>query len=180
MKIYPSFLLNIFGVFLAFGLLVRLYVLPRLRGLPRDQALKVLLMPHIFRFVGLSFLFPGVVSPMLTTKLTYPAAWGDFGAAVLAIVAVIGISGRWPFAVSLVWLFNLWGSIDLIYAYYNGIVLHLEPGLLGATYYIPTIIVPPLLVTHALIFWLLLRPRQMGHAYADHLLNGNEGTGNRE
>ena len=29
------------------------------------------------------------------------------------------------------------------YAYYNGIVLEIEPGLSGAAFYIPTMIVPP-------------------------------------
>jgi hypothetical protein len=51
----------------------------------------------------------------------------------------------------------VWGTIDLLYAYYNGIMLELEPGLFGAAFYIPTMIVPPLLVTHALIFLILLR-----------------------
>jgi hypothetical protein len=50
-----------------------------------------------------------------------------------------------------------WGTIDLLYAYYNGIVLEIDPRLFGAAFYIPTMIVPPLLVIHALIFLILLR-----------------------
>ena len=38
------------------------------------------------------------------------------------------------------WIFNLWGTIDFLYAYYNGIVLEIEPGLPGAAFYIPTMI----------------------------------------
>jgi hypothetical protein len=67
------------------------------------------------------------------------------------------LTWRWSFAIPLVWIFNLWGPIDLLYAYYNGIMLEIEPGLFGAAFYIPTMIVPPLLVIHALIFPILLR-----------------------
>ena len=56
------------------------------------------------------------------------------------------------------WVFNLWGTADLLYAIYDGeIGVRIGPGSLGAAFYIPTVIVPPLLVTHGLIFWLLLR-----------------------
>ena len=37
------------------------------------------------------------------------------------------------------WIFNLWGTIDFLYAYYNGIVLEIEPGLPGASYRLPSV-----------------------------------------
>ena len=73
-----AFPLNIVGIFLAFGLLMRLYIWPGLRTLPQDRTLKILMLPHTFRFVGLSFLFYGVVSPEFPSKAAVPAAWGDF------------------------------------------------------------------------------------------------------
>jgi hypothetical protein len=151
------FLLSVAGTFVAFGVLTRLYIWPALRKLPRFEALKILALPHAFRFIGLSFLFPGVVSPELTSVISTPAAWGDFVAAILALLSIAALTWRWSFAIPLVWIFNVWGTIDLLYAYYNGIMLELEPGLFGAAFYIPTMIVPPLLVTHALIFLILLR-----------------------
>ncbi len=107
--------------------------------------------------MGLSFLFAGVVSPELTSEFSTPAAWGDFGAAVLALLSIAALTWRWSLAIPLVALFNVWGSIDLLYAYYQGVALQIEPGLFGAAFYIPTMIVPALLVTHALSFRLLLR-----------------------
>jgi hypothetical protein len=151
------FILSVAGTFVAFGVLTRLYIWPALRKLPRFEALKILALPHAFRFIGLSFLFPGVVSPELTSVISIPAAWGDFIAAILALLSIAALTWRWSFAIPLVWIFNVWGTIDLLYAYYNGIMLELEPGLFGAAFYIPTMIVPPLLVTHALIFLILLR-----------------------
>jgi hypothetical protein len=155
------FPINIVGIFLAFGVLTRLYIWPHLRALPEDRILKILILPHMFRFVGLSFLLHGVVSPELPSKLAIPAAWGDFVAAILAFIALAAVSRRWSAAIVLVWVLNVWGSIDLLYAYYNGIVLRLDAGLLGAAYYIPTLVVPPLLVTHALMFRVLTRSASM-------------------
>jgi hypothetical protein len=151
------FILSVAGTFVAFGVLTRLYIWPALRKLPRYEALKILALPHAFRFIGLSFLFPGVVSSELTSVISIPAAWGDFVAAILALLSIAALTWRWSFAIPIVWIFNVWGTIDLLYAYCNGIMLELEPGLFGAAFYIPTMIVPPLLVTHALIFLILLR-----------------------
>ncbi|HET9986659.1 MAG TPA: hypothetical protein VFQ38_23985 [Longimicrobiales bacterium] len=54
-------------------------------------------------------------------------------------------------------MFNLRGSADLLYAFYQGNRTGLEPGQLGAAYAIPTVLVPLLLITHGLVFRLLLR-----------------------
>jgi hypothetical protein len=91
-----AFLLNIVGIFLAFGLVMRLYIWPGLRPLPQDRTLKILMLPHTFRFVGLSFLFYGVVSPELPSKAAVPAAWGDFAAAILALIAMPRSPGAGP------------------------------------------------------------------------------------
>ena len=119
------------------------------------------MVPHTFRFIGLSFLVPGVVSPSLQSALAAPAAYGDLVAAILAVAATIALSRRWSFAISLVWLFNVWGATDLLFAFYQGLFgVQLNPDALGAAFFIPTAVVPPLLITHGLIFWLLVRPRQ--------------------
>ena len=51
--------------FVAFAKVAQLYIWPRLQGMRREEALNALVAPHMFRFVGLSFLVPGVVSPPL-------------------------------------------------------------------------------------------------------------------
>jgi hypothetical protein len=159
-KFDPVFALNLVGVLLAFGVVTALYVWPWLRAFPRDEALKILLLPHTFRFVGLSFLVPGVVAPNLSSTFATAAAWGDVGAAILALLSIAALAQRWSFAMPLVWLFNVWGSADLLFAYYQGAMLPVDLGALGAAYYIPTLLVPALLVSHALIFWLLLSPER--------------------
>jgi len=56
-----------------------------------------------------------------------------------------------------VWVFNVWSTADLLHAYYRGISLGLDPGQLGAVYFIATVVVPFLLITHGVVFWLLLQ-----------------------
>ncbi len=112
------------------------------------------------RTIGLSFLVPGVVSPSLPATFAAPAAYGDLVAAILAITATLALSTRAPWAIILVWVFNVWGASDLLCAIYQGNVsARIDPGALGAAFFIPTVVVPPLLVTHGLIFWLLLRSK---------------------
>jgi hypothetical protein len=160
-NIQALFGLSVLMSFVAFGLVTHLYIRPRLRILERDDALIALVVPHTFQFIGLSFLVPGVVSPSLPFSFAAPAAYGDFVAAILAVAATVALSRRASFAISLVWLFNVWGASDLLFAFYQALFgVQLDPRALGAAFFIPTAVVPPLLITHGLIFWLLLRAKQ--------------------
>lgn len=158
--------LALFGIsvvlsFVAWGFVSARYLWPRLRVLGRADALQPLLMLHTFRFAGLAFLIPGVVSPDLPAAFARPAAYGDLLAAVLALVALLAL--RTPAATALVWLFNVWGTLDLLYAFYQGLIgVRVEPGQLGAAYFVPTVVVPLLFITHGLIFRVLMRQRSLG------------------
>jgi hypothetical protein len=57
------------------------------------------------------------------------------------------------------WAFNVVGSVDLLYAFYQGnrTSIAFAPGLQGAAYFIAIVLVPLLLITHGLVFRLLLR-----------------------
>jgi hypothetical protein len=59
--------------------------------------------------------------------------------------------------VAVVWIFNLWGSADLLNSFYQGPHAGLLAGQLGAAYFIPTLVVPLLLITHGLAFRILLQ-----------------------
>lgn len=130
---------------------------PLFRAGKSEQALIWLVAPHTFlRFIGISFLVPGVVSGSLPKAWAAPAAYGDFVAGVLAIIATVAMVETTGWAIVAVWVFNVWGAADLLFAFYKGARVRLEPGSLGAAFYIVTAIVPPLLVSHALIFALLI------------------------
>jgi hypothetical protein len=135
-----------------------LYVWPWLRTARPNQALAMLVAPHLFlRFIGLSLLVPGVVAAALPPAFAVPAAYGDLVAGVMAIIAIVGLARQAVWARAVVWLFNTWGAADLIYAVGEGVRTLPNPGALGAAFFLPTAIVPPLLVTHAVIFVILIR-----------------------
>ena len=150
--------LSIFLGFLTWGLVARYYFWPVLRVQPGRTAFRPILLLHSFRFVGLAFLVPGVVSPDLPVAFAKPAAYGDLVAALLALAALGALETR--IGILLLWVFNLWGTGDLFLAYYNGIIEVEAPGDFGAMYVVPTVLVPLLLVTHALAFRMLLTGRQ--------------------
>ena len=87
--------------------------------------------------------------------LAHSAAYGDIIAAILALLALILLPST--SGVVMAWIFNVWGTADLFIAFYQANHAGLMAGQLGATYFIPTFIVPLLLITHGLGFLILLR-----------------------
>jgi hypothetical protein len=157
MDIRAIFGLSVLMSFVSCTVVATLYVWPWLQARNRREALVPLVVPHMFlRFIGLSFLIPGVVSPALPAAFAVPAAYGDLVAGVLAIIAAIALARHASWAIAAVWIFNVWGAADLLFAFYEGPHAHIHPETLGAAFYLPTAIVPPLLVTHFLIFGLLV------------------------
>jgi hypothetical protein len=153
-----AFGLGILASLVSCGVVVALFAWPRLRIAGSEQALIWLVAPHMFlRFIGLSFFVPGVVSPALPKEFSVPAAYGDFVAGILAIIATVALAQAFPWAIAAVWVFNVWGAADLVFAFYNAASVRLQPGSQGPAFYLVTAIVPPLLVSHALIFALLAR-----------------------
>ena len=131
-----------------FALIARWYVGPWLATLTSHGALALLVLPHTFRYVGMSFLVPGVVGPGLPQGFADVAAYGDLASALVALAAVLLLRANSVAAIPLVWVANVVGSVDLVNA-----LLHAEAiPHLGATWYIPTFIVPLLLVSHVMIF----------------------------
>ncbi len=150
-----SFFVSIAFSFIAWGIVTARYIWPELRLRQRAEALRPLLILHSFRFIGLAFLVPGVVSPDLPSAFAHSAAYGDIIAATLALLSLLSLPNG-P-GVLIAWIFNLWGSADLLNAFYQANNAGLLPGQLGATYFIPTFVVPILLITHGLAFRILLQ-----------------------
>jgi hypothetical protein len=151
--------LLIFGISVLLGLVVwgmigAGYIWPALRGRSRTEALRPLLLLHAFRFIGLAFLVPGVVSPDLPAAFAKPAAYGDLATSLLALLAIATLGSR--LGTMIVWVFSIVGTVDLLNAFYQGNRLGMMPGQQGAAYFIPTVLVPLLLVTHGLVFRILI------------------------
>jgi hypothetical protein len=157
MPLRALFGISVILSFISWGIIARRYIWPALRRVPRTEALRRLLLLHSFRFVGLAFVIPGVVSPDLPAAFARPAAYGDLSTSILALLAIATLTNA--LGIILAWAFNILGTADLLYAFYEGnrVDLAAAPGLQGAAYFIPTVLVPLLLVTHVLVFLLLLK-----------------------
>ena len=154
----------LFGISVVFGLAVWgavawHYIWPALRDRPSPENLKPILLLHGFRFLGLAFVVPGVVSPQLPAAFAQPVAYGDFITATLALLALAALGTRAGTVAA--WIFNVVGTADLLFGFYLGAVISLpdKPGLLGAGYFILFAYVPLLFITHGLAFRILLRAK---------------------
>jgi len=164
-----AFLLSVGASLLSYALIAIWYVVPRLSKRPRVEALLPLVLLHMFRTVGLVFLFPQVTGGALPPSFAIPAAYGDLLTTGLALLAAFALRLRPGWALPLVWLFNLVGIADLLYALSEGAVIGLPFFHLGVAWFIPTLYVPILLVSHVIVFWVLLRAApstQVGRASA--------------
>jgi hypothetical protein len=153
----------IFNVHLVLGyvpwlLALGTYILPRLKAMGQFEAQRAIATLHSFRFFGLVFILPGVIGPNLPTAFGNFAAYGDFATGILAILALLTARIRllfWSFIVA----FNAVGAADILIDYYHGNQVDLPTlsGQLAATYWIPILYVPILMITHVVAFYLLLR-----------------------
>jgi hypothetical protein len=134
------------------------YAWPRLRAMEPVAAQRAIATLHSFRFFGLVFLVPGVVGPSLPAGFAVFSAYGDLATGLLAMLALLTVRLQplfWSFVVA----FNVVGAADILIDYYHGIQLGLgaQAGQLGATYAIPIIYVPLLMITHVASLRLLAR-----------------------
>ena len=156
MDIYAIFGSQLFLSLVVFGLAATWYFNPWLNKQSSADALFWLTLPHAFRHLGLVFLVPGVVAPSIPSSFAMVAGYGDLAAGLLAKLALVAIRQRWAAMIPLVWLFSIVGVLDLVNALSHAeAVPHL-----GAAWYIPTFVVPLLLVTHVMTFARLVRPAE--------------------
>ncbi len=166
---------TVFWIHLVLGYVVWLlffsaYVWPRIKTMEWVESQRAIATLHSFRFFGLVFILPGAIGPNLPASFAEFAAYGDFATGILAILALLTVRIRPLFSLFVI-AFNVVGAADIIIDYYHGNQVGLAPmaGQLGATYAIPIIYVPLLMITHIVAFYLLIRPQ----AKTPRVLAGN-------
>jgi len=148
--------LNLVATTVVFYVAARIYLLPQLGRLrPRAMLIPILLL-HSLRHLGLMFLTRGATYPGLPREFAYPAALGDLISAALAFIAVFLVSRDSTWARPLVWVFNIFGTLDLLLAITLATVYDALP-FMGPAYWIPAFWVPALLVTHYITFLILVK-----------------------
>jgi len=94
------------------------------------------------------------VTRFATGLRAFRGLWGH-PTAILALLSLRSLPSAAGVAVT--WIFSLWGTADLLNAFYQANHAGLLAGQLGAAYFIPTLIVPLLLITHGLVFRILVQ-----------------------
>ena len=139
-----------------FYVAARLYLLPLVPRIRLQQILVPILLLHSMRHLGLMFLTRGATFPGMPPEFAYPAAFGDLITAVLAFAAIPFVLRGSRLAKPTVWIFNIFGTLDLLTAITTATIYN-APVAMGPAYWIPAFLVPLLLVTHYVTFVLLRR-----------------------
>jgi hypothetical protein len=152
--------LNLLCTTIVFAVAAKLYILPWLSRIELKHVLVPILLLHSLRQLGLMFLTPGAIYSGMPPQFAYPAAIGDFVTAILAFFTIPFVLKDATQAKPLLWLFNLFGTCDLILAIFLG-TIYQAPSRMGPAYWIPAFWVPALLVTHYIVFLILIRDPRM-------------------
>src|SRR5215470_8496122 len=151
------YLISYAVAYIVFGLIVKWYIWPSIKDASPATALTPFLLYACLRVNGLMFLMPGLVSPDLPQAFAVPTAYGDLTAALLSLVALACVRYENRAAAAMLWLFNIVGLLDLIYANISTFKDHVDPTYLGVSYYLAAINVPAMVVVHVLVFAYLFR-----------------------
>lgn len=136
-------------------ILVRDYIIPRSAG-NRSRLLRSLVLLHSFRFVGLGMFLSGVSAKELPLEFIIPVAWGDYITAVLSVLSYLLLARKSRLAIGSVWVFNIWGFLDLLYAGFLAAKLQISD-YIGVIFFVFTLYAPLLVVSHIVVFKLLIR-----------------------
>src|SRR5437773_5425615 len=139
-----------------FYVAARFYLLPLISRIRPQLILVPILLLHSMRHLGLMFLTRGATFPGIPPEFAYPAAFGDLITAVLAFAAISFVLRNSGLAKPAVWIFNIFGTLDLLAAITTATIYN-ALGTMGPAYWIPALWVPLLLVTHYVTFVLLRR-----------------------
>lgn len=142
---------------IAFTLIARWHVAPRLAGISPEAALVPLLWVQVFRFAPLALYAPGQVDPRIPGDVAAAIGFGDLISGLLALVALVWVKRRLPGALALVWLFSGVGIGDLVVATAKAVRAHMYAFAMGWNWYILNFYVPLLIASHVMILQILLR-----------------------
>jgi hypothetical protein len=150
------FWLQLLTSVLVFSIITAWYVWPALRKLARNSALVALLFVHVPRYIGMTLLVPGMIDPTLPREFLSSAAYGDLLEAALALACIFALRSNWRFVVPLVWVTNTWGFLDLLNGVRGVLRLNVPSFNLSTIWYIYTFYAPLVIVSHLLIFLILI------------------------
>lgn len=153
----PFIILMVFLLFVvaSFWLIAKGRLVPRMDRLPPEESLRPHQLLQIFRYVGLAFLLPEAAVGNLPWAFACPAAIDDGLVFVFAFTALAALGSSRGMAV--VRVFSIFGSMDLLYAVSAAVLTGAVNVAGGRVWWIPSLVVPAVIVSHVLIFRVLLQ-----------------------
>ncbi|MGL4553079.1 MAG: hypothetical protein ACRC33_18085 [Gemmataceae bacterium] len=168
-------ILSINTALVAWAAVYLLFVRPRFAA-DRAGLLKVLIAPHLFRYLGLVALLPTLFPVRalggFSEEFMAVVAWGDYATGLLSLVALIALARRSGTATTWVWVFNVVGFADFANAAGRmTLPLIADPTAVGPLgWLILTVYLPMLIVSHVAVFAELLRQTK-GETQTDDTLS---------
>jgi len=107
----------------------------------------------------MTLLVPGMVDSKLPSAFLSGAGYGDLLEAGLALVSIFFLRSNWCLAIPLVWVTNTWGFVDLLIGVRGLLQINLPIYDLGTFWFIYIFYAPVVLVTHLLIFLVLVKAK---------------------
>ena len=151
------FWMQILTSVVVFGIVAVWYVWPALTKINRYSALIILLFVHVPRYVGMTLLVTGMVDPRLPKEFISSAAFGDLLEAALAFASIFALRSTWRVAIPMVWVANTWGFADLLNGLRGVLQFNVPSFDLATFWYVYTFYAPLVIVSHLMIFWVLIR-----------------------
>jgi len=153
----PIFVLQFAWFLAAWTVIATHLVAPRLAATAPDRALALWLAPQLFRVLGSGLLVP-TLAPDMPRAFALPTALGDALTAVLALAAIVALERRRPSARTLAWTCNVVGSCDVVIALVHAARIEAARHL-AAQWYVAAVLVPLVIVSHAMVYRTLLADR---------------------
>lgn len=153
----PLFVMQFAWFLVAWTTIAIVLVAPRLAAIPRERALAVVLAPQMFRVLGVGLLVPNL-APGLPMEFALPTAIGDTTTALLAWAALLAVHTESPHARRLAWACTIVGAGDLAIALPHAARIE-AARYLAAQWFVPTVAVPLMIVSHVMTARVLLASR---------------------
>jgi hypothetical protein len=146
-----------FGIsLLVYSLVTAWFISPWLRARPARQAAIIVLIPQLVHHIGATTMVSSVVSPDMPSGFNVPVTIGDAIIMVLTLAAIYALKNKSAIAVPILWLFTIVGFVYHPYIGYLGKALQVSDRL-GPHWYVGCFYIPVIIISHVLIFMILLR-----------------------
>src|SRR5579859_298071 len=137
------------------SLATRWWVMPRLRILPVEQALGIVLFGGAIRYMGTILLVPAI-APGVPADLT--GAGGDVLCSLLALAAILANRAGSPAGRPLAWIYVVVGGADLVLTFVKGLETGLWIHLAGGWTFV-VVVFPVVVLSLVLTVVFLVRPK---------------------